>query len=103
MGGCHASASITIRGRSMQRLPTVTAALYHILSLMQIMFAGDVLPIEFLYLADIQLLTNIQNLINLLIYTKCICIQNAVHIYIASAVSNIGLHSNTFHFMITGP
>ncbi|KAK1881265.1 Vesicle transport through interaction with t-SNAREs like 1A, partial [Dissostichus eleginoides] len=41
MGGCHASASITIRGRSMQRLSAVTAALYHILSLMQIMFAGD--------------------------------------------------------------
>lgn len=39
-GGCHASASITIRGSRMQRLPTVAAdtavviaALYHIMYL----------------------------------------------------------------------
>lgn len=57
MGGCHASPSITIRGWSIQRLPTVTAhiailmgALYHSLSPLQMVFAGDVFPIEFVFL-----------------------------------------------------
>lgn len=69
-GGCHASASITIRGWSMQRLPTVTAhiavviaALYRIPSPMQMMFAGDVLPLGIsLSLAVILSLTKLEDL-----------------------------------------
>lgn len=65
MGGCHASASITIRGSSMQRLPTVTAhiavviaAMFHILPPIPMMFAGDGLTTEFVFLS----LRNLQNL-----------------------------------------
>lgn len=66
-GGCHASASITIRGWSKQRLPTVTAhiagviaALYHILSPM-LMIAGDGLPVDdfFIFFLGSPSLTNL--------------------------------------------
>lgn len=68
MGGCHASASITIRGWSMQRLPTVIAhiavlmaALYHSLSSMQIVLAGVLVPTDLVFSVIVSL-TNLHNL-----------------------------------------
>lgn len=56
MGGCQASASITISGSSLQRLPTVTAhiavvivSMHHYMPAILMTFVGDALIAEFLY------------------------------------------------------